>query len=63
MIAESFDYLVRLVIRCAIFERLYIQGYPDLETANLLTRSLLDLYVSTLEYLCYALASEAQHRK
>lgn len=54
-ICESLDYLVRLLIRCSLYERLYIQGYPNLAALKLLSPSLLNLYVSALKYLCYAM--------
>lgn len=52
MIFESLEYLVRVLSRCDIYEKLYSQG--GLEAANSLNDSLLGLYVSALEYLCYA---------
>lgn len=48
---ESLDSLARVLGHCAIYERLYCQ--QDLDASRSLNDSLVDLYASVLEYLCY----------
>lgn len=59
LIFESLEYLVRVLCRCDIYEKLYFE--QELEAAKLLNDSLVDLYVSILEYLCCARRKLSDH--
>lgn len=48
---DSLDALARVLGHCGMYERLYSQ--QALDATQSLNSSLVDLYVSILEYLCY----------
>lgn len=52
VILESLESLTRILSHCTIYEALYIEG-SSLTAVPLLRESLLGLYVSVLQYLCY----------
>lgn len=58
IVMESMDALVRVLSRCDIYEKLYCKKTPDptqpIDIAQPLDDSMVDLYVSVLEYLCSA---------
>jgi hypothetical protein len=59
LIFGSLEYLVRVLSRCDIYERLYAR--KELQATKLLDTSLVNLYVSILRYLCCA-RKELSHR-
>lgn len=52
VILESLESLTRILSHCTIYETLYIES-SSLKAASLLQESLLGLYVSVLQHLCY----------
>ncbi|KAI5838324.1 hypothetical protein DFP73DRAFT_269522 [Morchella snyderi] len=51
-VSESVEHIVRILFCCDIYERLYCE--TSLRAVMHLVTSLVELYVSILEYLCYA---------
>lgn len=50
---QSLGSLARVLGHCCIYERLYGQQVPVLDAYAFLNEALINLYASTLEYLCY----------
>lgn len=48
---ESLEALARILGHCSIYETLY--GQQDLEASQSLNKSLVQLYVLVLKFLCY----------